>query len=83
MAKVLLDSDVIIEWLRGRGPVVGRIQNLLEEHSQLFWPPVSIAEIYAGVRRGEEESIANLFLLLEVVPITAEIGEKAGRYLKS
>ena len=83
MAKVLLDSDVIVEWLRGREPVVGRIQILLEQHSQLFWTPVSIAEIYAGVRRGEEEAIANLFLLLEVVPITAEIGEKAGRYLKS
>jgi predicted nucleic acid-binding protein len=83
LAKLLLDSDVIIEWLRGRESVVQQIERLFSEHSQLFWTPVSIAEIYAGVRKGEEEIVAKLFLLLEVVPLTAEIGEKAGGYLKS
>lgn len=83
MAKVLLDSDVLIEWLRGHEPFVRRIRTLIETHAQLFWTPVSIAEVFAGVRRGEEDDVASLFLLLEPVSITPEIGRKAGGFLKS
>ena len=83
MAKVLLDSDVIIEWLRGHEPFVEQIPRLLEEHFELFWSPVSVAEIFAGVRKGEETDVGNLFLLLESVSITADTGKQAGSYLKS
>jgi predicted nucleic acid-binding protein len=82
LTKVLLDSDVLIEWLRAHEPFVQRILTLIEEHSELFWTPVSIAEIFAGARRGEEDTVANLFLLLEPVSITADVGKKAGHYLK-
>jgi len=81
--KVLLDSDVIIEWLRGHAPFVAQISELLDSHSELYWTPVSIAEIYAGVRKNEEEATANLFLLLEPVAISADTGRKAGFYLRS
>src|SRR5438105_271244 len=83
MAKILLDSDVIIEWLRGHQPFAEQISKMMEEHAELFWTPVSVAEIFAGVRKGEEAAIANLFLLLEPVSITADTGQKAGSYLKS
>jgi predicted nucleic acid-binding protein len=82
LAKILLDSDVIIEWLRGHEPFVTKIAQLLEQHSQLFWTPVSVAEVYAGVRRSEETKAANLFILLESVSISPDIGKKAGEYLK-
>ena len=83
MARVLLDSDVLIEWLRGHEPFVQKVRTLIEGHSQLFWTPVSIAEIFAGVRAGEEHAVANLFLLLEPILITPGIGQTAGQYLKS
>lgn len=83
MAKVLLDSDVIIEWLRGHEPFVQEIPKLIERHWELFWSPVSVAEIFAGTRKGEEAAVNNLFLLLESVSITADTGKEAGRYLKS
>ena len=83
MAKILLDSDIIIEWLRGHEPFVSQIAAMLERHSELFWSPVSVAEIYAGVRKGEEDRTAMLFVLLEPVDISAETGRKAGAYLKS
>jgi predicted nucleic acid-binding protein len=82
LAKILLDSDVVIEWLRGRLPVVEKIQKLIVQQSELFWTPVSIAEIYAGVRKGEENDIANLFLLLESVTIKPTVGQQAGHYLR-
>ena len=72
----------MIEWLRGRPPVVEKIQELIERQSELFWTPVSIAEIYAGVRKGEENEKANLFLLLESVTIKPAVGQQAGHYLR-
>jgi len=83
LAKVLLDSDVLIEWLRGHEPVVQQIGTMIEEHAELFWTPVSIAEIFAGVRKDEEDAVANLFVLLESLPVTPAVGRKAGQYLKS
>ena len=74
---------MIIAWLRGYEPFVDRIPALLEQHTELFWTPVSVAEIFAGVRKGEEIDAANLFLILEPVSITAEVGRRAGQYLKS
>ena len=83
MAKVLLDSDVLIQWLRGYEPVVQQIGTLIEGHAELFWTPVSIAEIFEGIRKGEEDAITNLFVLLESLSVTPAAGRKAGQYLKS
>jgi len=82
LARILLDSDVIIEWLRGHEPIVTRIAQLLEQHSQLFWTPVSVAEVYAGVRKSEEAKVGNLFILLEPVSVSLGTGKKAGEYLR-
>lgn len=83
MAEILLDSDIIIAWLRGYDPFASSIPTLLDKGEILAWTPVSIAEIFAGVRKGEEARVENLFLVLEAVPLSAEIGRKAGGYLKT
>ena len=84
MDKILLDSDVIIEWLRGHQPFVEQIPKLIETHSELFWTLVSVAEVFAGVRKGEEDTVVtNLLLLLEPIAISIEHGRKAGAYLKA
>ena len=82
MADILLDSDVIIEWLRGCQPVAGSILTLLESGHTLLWTPVSITEIFAGARKNESARIETLFLILEMLPISAAIGRKAGAYLR-
>ena len=83
MPEILLDSDVIIEWLRGHPPFTHQMVALIEAHADLCWTPVSIAEILAGSRTSEDEAIADLFLLLEALPLTTDVGRKAGEYLKS
>ena len=83
MVKILLDSDVIIEWLRGHPPFTGQMIALIEAHADLGWTPVSIAEILAGSRKSEDEAIADVFLVLEALPLTTDDGRKAGEYLKS
>jgi len=44
---------------------------------------VSVAEIFAGVRRSEEERVEGLFLVLDPLALTSEIGRKAGQYLSA
>jgi hypothetical protein len=82
LADILLDSDVIIAWLRGSEPVAGAIMNLLESGHTLLWTPVSIAEIFAGARKTESARIGTLFLILETLSISETIGKEAGRYLQ-
>lgn len=83
MSEILLDSDVIIAWLRGYDPIAGAIFTLLEKGHGLLWTPVSIAEIFTGVRKTEKPQIDKLFLILDTVPISAPTGKKAGEYLQS
>ena len=81
MAEILLDSDVIIAWLRGYEPYVELIPELLDRGAALTWSPVSVAEIFAGARKTEERQIENLFLIFDVYPISSEVGRRAGKYL--
>jgi predicted nucleic acid-binding protein len=82
LADILLDSDVIIAWLRGYQPVSDAVLNLLEGGHNLLWTPVSIAEIFAGARKNEIKRLEALFQILETLPISEAIGKKTGHYLQ-
>lgn len=81
MPDILLDSDVIIAWLRGLEPFRSVLPGMLEKGKSLSWTVESVAEIFAGARPKEERDIVNLFIVLELLPLTEEIGKKAGLYL--
>jgi len=82
LADILLDSDVIIAWLRGYQPVSNAVLNLLQSGYSLLWTPVSIAEIFAGARKNEIARLEALFQILETLPISEAVGKKAGHYLQ-
>lgn len=81
MPDLLLDSDVIIERLRGNEAVESELKRLLDEGWSLFFTPVAKAEIYHGMRAGEELAAETFFAACRCLPITDEVGEQAGRYL--
>jgi predicted nucleic acid-binding protein len=83
LAEILLDSDVIIAWLRGQDPFVRLLPELLGAGQVLAWTPVSVAEIFAGARKREERQLGDLFLVLETLTLSGQIGRKAGRYLNA
>jgi hypothetical protein len=60
LAEILLDSDIIIAWLRGYNPFAKILPGLLVRGEVLAWTPVSVAEIFAGARKGEEGQLQNL-----------------------
>lgn len=79
MSKVVLDTDVLIDLLRGLE--VARI--FLQELSSQSVPcssVISVAEIYAGMRPEEQVLTADLLDGLVILPVTREIAELAGYF---
>jgi predicted nucleic acid-binding protein len=80
---VLIDSDILIEVLRGRDAgVVSRWNELSVSDAAVLYSPVSVAELRAGARPNEEGALDNLFAALTCVPIDKEAGRQAGMYLQ-
>jgi hypothetical protein len=80
VARYLLDSDVIIEWLRRNAAIVDWLTTRDRAGDFLAWTPVSVAEIYAGLRPQEDFIIADLQRILHCLEIDERVGQKAGRY---
>ncbi len=80
---VLLDSDVIIDVLRGRRAVVAALRALERSGVPTYCTAVSWAEIYAGVRRGEEPHTEAFLRARGEVVLDARAGRHAGAYLAS
>jgi predicted nucleic acid-binding protein len=79
MKNVLVDTDILINFLRGREKAKDYLLSLLEE-STIYCSVISIAEIHAGVKEHEREQTIELIDSLNIVDITRHIAEKAGKY---
>ena len=80
---VLLDSDVLIEILRGRNQEISaRWTESGRTDSPIMYTPITEAELWAGARSPEFEALHELFQTLVCVPIDREVGRLAGEYLK-
>ncbi|MEC4818108.1 MAG: type II toxin-antitoxin system VapC family toxin [Scytonema sp. PMC 1069.18] len=76
--KLLIDTDVLIDYLRGKTPAIQYLENLTES---LLVSSITIAELYAGVREGKERKALDEFVrAFEVVPVNDEIAIKGGLY---
>lgn len=75
---ILLDTDVIIDHLRG----VRQAARFLEERTEpLAVSVVTIAELYAGVRGEREEAALETFLsAFHAFEIDRRIAQQAGRF---
>jgi predicted nucleic acid-binding protein len=80
VAKYLLDTDVIIEWLRHDTGIVDWLDRCHMAGDFLACTPVSVAELYAGLRPREEFFIGEILQVVQCVDLNARIGHKAGHY---
>jgi predicted nucleic acid-binding protein len=81
--SILIDTDVLIEYLRADQMIVKRFTEVYKREKKLCFSPITRAEIVAGLRKGEEEITSKLFGLMECLKIDDEIGHKAGVYMKT
>ncbi|MGH9156648.1 MAG: type II toxin-antitoxin system VapC family toxin [Acidimicrobiales bacterium] len=76
---LVLDSTVLIDYLRGRG-VVDRVDSALEAGEMLATTSVNVEEIVRGLRSGGEEPARLLFEGLVVLDIGRREGWLAGEW---
>ena len=78
---VLVDTDVLIDFLRGRELAVSFVNR---ESDRIILSSIAVAELYAGVRGGKdgsEQSTLERFLsMFRIVHVTAEIARLGGLY---
>ncbi len=79
MKRVLVDTDILIDFLRGKERSRDYLISLLED-STIYCSAITIAEIYAGMKEHEREKTMELIDGLNIVDINREIAEKAGMY---
>lgn len=73
--RLLIDTDVLIEYLRGRSEAVEYLEGLT---SDLYLSVISVAELFAGIKGNEEanslEQLLQAFVILPVTEKTARLG---------
>ena len=81
--SVLVDSDILIEVSRGRDKaILSRWTELGESDDAILYSPVTAAELWAGARPREYETLTNLFRALLCAAVDGETGRRAGDYLR-
>ena len=78
---MIIDSDVIIEVLRGNAKTTAWLRKVRNSGSVIRYSPVSRAEIRAGARVKERSAISALFESLAVLAIEASTSDLAGDQL--
>jgi hypothetical protein len=80
MSKILLDSDVLIDLLRGREATRAFVIEATAQ-SVPCCSVISVAEVHAGMRPSEREPTAALLDGLLIFPVTRRIAEVAGHFV--
>ena len=78
MKPFLLDTNVIVDALRKRNDRHLLVDRLLDQGRPLASCPITITEVYAGMRAHEERATRTFMQSLLFFVITEEIAEQAG-----
>ena len=81
LVGVLYDSDVIIDILRGRRKTVDAARALEATRVPTYCTAIAWAEIYAGMRPGEEPITRAFLEARGEIVLDARVGRRAGAYL--
>ncbi len=76
--RLLLDTDVLIDYLRGRAEAITYVEG---QTVPLLISAVSVAELYAGGRDGSERQALDTFITaFEIVAVSRDIAVKGGLF---
>lgn len=76
---VVLDSTVLIDFLRGR-PAVDRVRDLRARGDVAATTAINVEEVVRGLRPSEDDAAHALFDGLEIIAIGAGVSWQAGRW---
>lgn len=80
---ILVDSDILIEVSRATEVwIVEKWNQLATSDALILFSPISAAELWAGARPSEHNTLAALFEALACASADAAIGRQAGDYMR-
>jgi predicted nucleic acid-binding protein len=79
MKPLLLDTNIIVDALRRRNERHLFVEDILNQGQPLASCPITLTEIYAGMRPSEEKPTRAFMRSLLFLAITEDIAEQAGR----
>lgn len=75
---LLIDTDVLIDYLRGEEAAIAFLENSTDSLSVSV---ITVAELYAGVREGTERRALDAFLTaFEAAPVDHGISQRGGLF---
>ena len=78
---ILLDTDVLIDFLRGYDKAVSFVNVNLD---RIILSSIVVAELYAGVMSGKDDTeqavLENFLSLFRVVPVNGDVAKLGGLY---
>ena len=77
MQAVIIDTDIAIDYLRGKQDARDLIFSLWDIN-MAYLSILSAYELYAGMKEDEEEDTENFINACNIEPVTIEITKKAG-----
>ena len=78
VTQLLIDTDVLINYLRDYPDAVSYVE---AQQARLLISVVTVAELYAGVREGEERSRLERFLrAFDIIPLDQRLALQGGLY---
>jgi len=77
MQTVLIDTDVAIDYLRGRAPAIELIAPLWADN-RAYLSILSAYELYAGMREKERKDTEHFINACIIEPVTMEVARTAG-----
>jgi predicted nucleic acid-binding protein len=83
MENILIDTDVVIEYLRSRDKSSTELIKLLQEHD-VFLSSISEFELFLGAKTDRHQNdLEILFSEVEVIPFDFGCGKIAANYLRT
>jgi len=78
--KWLIDTDIIIDYLRGLPQASSFLEKTMEQSTCLL-SVITVAELYAGIRDGKERHLLENFLhVFEIISLNNDIATTGGLY---
>lgn len=78
--RFLLDTDVLIDYLRGVSQSVTFLEEVIK-NSVIYLSAITVAELYAGVREGREKQLLEKFLqYVECISVDYKVAQMGGLY---
>lgn len=82
MSKVLLDTDVLIEVLRGKEKAKVFLQSITR-NAVPCCSVISVAELCAGMYPDEQDATFSLIDALLIIPVSRQIAECSGQFKRN